>query len=253
MRLTPVVLIGLLAACGGGSNLGPSSNVASLTISLPSTNVTVGQTVQLTASVLDASGNPLSGHTVTWASSAPAVLSVSATGLVTAAAEGQATITASTAGKSGATTLSATYPYRDVRGTWQLSALFDGLTSAQASVTGNLVLSQTNRLTNAVTGSATLTTNIGGQVSSNTEAFSGTLTTDGVLTFVLGAGTTWTFSGTFTGSSANGRHTLTDGVTAYSGPWQATRTGASVIAAAIVGSRPASASSFGNVLRDLRR
>src|SRR5712692_1041801 len=57
--------------------------VASVSVSPGSASVMVGHTVQLTATLRDASGNVLTGRTVTWASSTPAIATVSASGLVT--------------------------------------------------------------------------------------------------------------------------------------------------------------------------
>jgi hypothetical protein len=61
----------------------------------------VGGTVQLTATPKDASGQPLTGRTITWGSDAPLVATVSLAGLVTGVATGSATITATSEGKSG--------------------------------------------------------------------------------------------------------------------------------------------------------
>ncbi len=60
----------------------------------------VGQSQQLTAVVRDASGNILTGRNVTFTSSAPAVATVNANGLVTGVAAGLATITATSEGKT---------------------------------------------------------------------------------------------------------------------------------------------------------
>lgn len=65
----------------------------------------VGETVTLKATVTDANGDPLSGRPVTWSSSATGVATVSASGVVTARAPGTATITASSEGKSGKSTI----------------------------------------------------------------------------------------------------------------------------------------------------
>jgi hypothetical protein len=65
----------------------------------------VGQTVQLSATVKDASGNILSGQSVAWSSSAASVASVSASGLVTTSAVGTAIITAAAGSKSGVATI----------------------------------------------------------------------------------------------------------------------------------------------------
>jgi len=65
----------------------------------------VGETVQLTAMVTDANGDELSGRPVTWQSSASGVATVSGSGLVTAVAPGTATITATSDGKTGKSTI----------------------------------------------------------------------------------------------------------------------------------------------------
>src|SRR5256884_5452000 len=75
--------------------------VAAVTVSPAAPTVQVGQTVQLTATPRDASGNPLAGRVITWQSSNGAVASVNGSGLVTAVATGAATITATSEGQSG--------------------------------------------------------------------------------------------------------------------------------------------------------
>src|SRR6185437_8789470 len=82
--------------------------VASVSVSPNSATLRVSNTSQLSATVRDASGNVLTGHTVTWSSSATAAATVSASGLVTAVAPGSATITATSDGKSGTSTISVT-------------------------------------------------------------------------------------------------------------------------------------------------
>lgn len=60
-----------------------------------------GRTQQLGTVLKDASGNVVTGRTVTWSSSTPAIVSVSTSGVVTAAAvSGSATITATSEGQS---------------------------------------------------------------------------------------------------------------------------------------------------------
>ncbi len=72
---------------------------ATVTVSPASASLQVGGTQQLTATARDSAGNVLS-HPVTWSSSAPAVASVGASGLVSALAAGSATVTATVDGKS---------------------------------------------------------------------------------------------------------------------------------------------------------
>jgi uncharacterized protein YjdB len=82
--------------------------VASVSLSPASASVAVGQTVQLTATPRDASGNALSGRVLAWSSSNPAVATVNGSGLVTGVAVGSATITATSEGQSGSSTVSVT-------------------------------------------------------------------------------------------------------------------------------------------------
>jgi hypothetical protein len=70
--------------------------------------VQVGLTVQLSAVTRDVTGNVLTGHAVTWWSSSPGIATVSASGLVTALAVGNANITATSGGISGAASLTVT-------------------------------------------------------------------------------------------------------------------------------------------------
>src|SRR5437016_5467184 len=82
--------------------------VARVEVTPPSASVQAGQTVQLTATPKDANGAPLSGRTVTWSSSNTAVAAVSNSGLVSGVTPGSATITATSEGKSGTSSISVT-------------------------------------------------------------------------------------------------------------------------------------------------
>jgi uncharacterized protein YjdB len=73
-----------------------------------SPSVKEGSTVQLTATLYDARNNVLTGRTVTWSSSNTTRATVSSTGLVTAKVDGNVTITASSGGRSGSTTVTVT-------------------------------------------------------------------------------------------------------------------------------------------------
>src|SRR3989442_11607931 len=79
----------------------PPASVGSVTVGPETAKVQVGQRVQLPATPKKASGTPLTGRAVTWASSAPAVATVNDSGLVTAVAAGSATITATSEGTGG--------------------------------------------------------------------------------------------------------------------------------------------------------
>src|SRR5678815_2875497 len=132
LTLTAVLLCVLISACGGGSGPGstpqiptaqqpptlpppptppptqpppptppPPPVVVVASVSVTPENIgfaALGQTVQLTATALDANGQAVPSAAMRWASSNPAALEVSDTGLVTARANGAGTITAATAG-----------------------------------------------------------------------------------------------------------------------------------------------------------
>ena len=110
---TGFIVLGLLAACGGGDQgrdpiLGlPTANVLSVTVTPATAALPVAGTVQLTAVANYADG---SSHDVTtasaWTSATPAVASVSASGgLATGVSAGSSVLGASFGGKSGSATL----------------------------------------------------------------------------------------------------------------------------------------------------
>ena len=65
----------------------------------------LGETVQLTATVSDQNGNVMTGASVTWSSADASVATVNINGLVTAAGNGAATITATSGNASGTATV----------------------------------------------------------------------------------------------------------------------------------------------------
>ncbi|MYJ91384.1 MAG: Ig-like domain-containing protein, partial [Gemmatimonadetes bacterium] len=108
LALTIFLAIGLplLAACGKDSPTAPEPPAPpppppptpvptriEVTPSSVSLNA-IGQTLQLTAQVFDQNNAVMSGATIEWSSSNEAVATVSGQGLVTAVANGSATITA---------------------------------------------------------------------------------------------------------------------------------------------------------------
>jgi hypothetical protein len=123
-----------------------------------------------------------------------------------------------------------TYPA--AAGTYAISGGFDGLTSQQANFSGTLTVGQTSRENPALTGNFNVTATIDGSVFVLTGPLeSATITTAGVISFIVGGSSTaWSFSGTMSGTSVSGRHTLTDGIDALSGNWSMQRTG-NVVAA----------------------
>src|SRR5438034_3037045 len=92
-----------------------AGTVAAVVVTPTAASVPAGRTVQLTATPQDSAGNPLSGWTVTWASSNAAVATVDGTGLVTGVVAGSATIMATSGGGSGSSPVTVTNnPVRSV-------------------------------------------------------------------------------------------------------------------------------------------
>jgi uncharacterized protein YjdB len=82
--------------------------VASVQVSLIESAVQITRQTTATATFRDAQSNVITGRQVTWTSSAPALATVSAAGVVTAVAPGNVTISASSGGKTGAASLTIT-------------------------------------------------------------------------------------------------------------------------------------------------
>jgi MYXO-CTERM domain-containing protein len=79
-----------------------------VTIAPADVSAQVGDTQQLTATAFDADGAVISGATFTWSSDDDSVATVSSGGLVTAAGAGAATITATSGGVDGTSTITVT-------------------------------------------------------------------------------------------------------------------------------------------------
>jgi len=109
--LVMTVLVAQFAACGGGGSSAPAAAppppttgaVASVAVTpMVATLVSLGETLQLTASASDANGNAIAGKTFAWSSSDESIATVTDSGLVTALANGpEVTITAATDGVEG--------------------------------------------------------------------------------------------------------------------------------------------------------
>lgn len=102
-QLAAVGAMLLLSGCGtAGDSGGPTGlpKPASVKILVPSTELFVGQSIQLTATAQDDAGADLAAGDPTWSSSNTAVAQISETGLLQAMAPGSATLKATIAGKS---------------------------------------------------------------------------------------------------------------------------------------------------------
>ena len=105
----------LVLSCGDGTveptpaPPPPAPVATSVTVSPASATLTaLGETTRLTAEVRDQNGQVMAGAAVAWASSDALVAGVDASGLVTAAANGSATITATAGAASGTAAVTVT-------------------------------------------------------------------------------------------------------------------------------------------------
>lgn len=91
----------LIAACGSDE---PTEPPVATTVSISPASLdmsSLGETVQLTATVLDQNGQPIGGASVSWTIDDNSVATVGTGGLVTAVQNGSATVTATSGGASG--------------------------------------------------------------------------------------------------------------------------------------------------------
>ncbi len=108
----------LLGACGSDPTT-PTAPVASVEVTPPAAGVVIGQTLQLTAQVKDASGHVLPDRPVTWRSSAPTRASVTPTGVVTGlAVSDTVVITATSEAKTDSATVAVVM---DIAGEWNFT------------------------------------------------------------------------------------------------------------------------------------
>ncbi len=94
-------VFGGISNIASGTTTASTAPVATVTVSPASSSLLLGQTAQLTAILKDASGNTLTGRTITWSSNLPLLVSVNGSGLVSGLLAGLATITATSEGQSG--------------------------------------------------------------------------------------------------------------------------------------------------------
>ncbi len=201
-RIRTVSLLTLLltvAACGGGGGTtGPDiEGVASVSISPSSPSVAVGGTIQLTATPRNVDGISLTGKSVTWSSSALGVATVSPSGLVTAVAPGNATLTATSEGKSGTTQVTVTAAPPAAVATVTLSG---GAASIVAGATTTFTATLRDAANNVLIG-RTVT-----WLSSNTTL--ATVSATGVVTGVTAGGPV-TITATSEGKNATAQLTVT--------------------------------------------
>ena len=101
-RVMSVAVLALIAACSDSTDAPVTPRpVAVVAVSPATASVIVGQTVELSAVAKDEDGGVIAGRTVQWTSSNASIATVSTSGVVTAVAEGVATVRATVDGKTG--------------------------------------------------------------------------------------------------------------------------------------------------------
>ncbi|GIT52549.1 MAG: hypothetical protein Ct9H300mP15_27620 [Gemmatimonadota bacterium] len=188
MRYIRLSAVLLLLACGDGGTTPtspptpPTPVATSITLSATSLSFSsVGSTTQLSATVKDQNDATMSGASVTWSSSSASVATVSSSGLVTAVANGTATITATSGSASGTAAVTVAVPtslelsdtlltFSALGDTTQLSATVkdqNGATMSGASVTWSsssasvATVSSSGLVTAVANGTATITATSG--------------------------------------------------------------------------------------------
>src|SRR3989442_5958193 len=157
--------------------------VALVSVSPAAVTVAAGNTVQLSVTMQDANGNPLSGRVVTWTSSNTAAATVNGSGLVTGVAAGAATITATSEGKSATAAITvSSVPVASVTVSPPTANVNDGgtvqLTATPKDANGNPLTGRTvtwvrgNPAVAAVSGSGPVT-GVGGGAATITAASEG--------------------------------------------------------------------------------
>ena len=113
----------------------PPAPVASVSVSLASSTLIVGQTTTASAVTRDASNNLLTGRAITWSSSNTAVATVNASGTVTAVGAGSANIRATSEGVMGQAGITvAPVPVASVTVALVSSSLMQGQTTNATAV-----------------------------------------------------------------------------------------------------------------------
>lgn len=107
----PVTITGYAGSVSGSAQVTVEAVPVAIVEMTPATaSVVVNGTTQLTATLKSANGTVLTGRSVTWSSGNEAAATVSNTGLVTAVAVGNATITATSEGKSATSSITVNPP-----------------------------------------------------------------------------------------------------------------------------------------------
>jgi len=105
-RATAWTAAAVVAACSGvATDEGTTANVASVSITPPTTTVTLGSQIPLQALVQDPNGKTITGTDVFWSVQDASIATISSVGVVTGVALGSTQVAASANGKSGIATI----------------------------------------------------------------------------------------------------------------------------------------------------
>lgn len=104
---------GVASSASGTAVLTVGQQASSIQLSATAVQLVRGTSDKVTASVVDARGNPVAGQSVTWASGDQAVATVGADGTITAVAEGQTQVTATSGGLTAAVAVTVVGPPAD--------------------------------------------------------------------------------------------------------------------------------------------
>lgn len=108
-QLASTATLALLTACSGDSGPGIApETIARIDVTAPSTTLAPQQTVQFDAVAKSSGGTTIGTAVPVWSSSANAIATVNASGIVTGIAPGSAIITASAGGVSGSVPITVT-------------------------------------------------------------------------------------------------------------------------------------------------
>lgn len=210
-------LLALQAGCGGTESPAEPETPVATTVTLSSTTLSfssLGETQQLTATVVDQNGATMAGASVTWTTSGSSVASVSSTGMVAAVAVGTATITAT----SGSATGTASVTVVQVAATVTLSpsplvlagpgdavTVTASVMDAEGSEIASPILSWSSDDEGIATvnGVGLVTAVAVGDATVTVEASSGGQTVTGQLSITVVAPNPNLLNGTYTGGSAS--------------------------------------------------
>jgi phosphatidylinositol-3-phosphatase len=205
---TAFVFVGLtligLTSCAKSSNKINApvvKPVASVVVGPPSVTISVGGSAGLTATPEDANGNPLSGRVVTWSSDNTAAATVNGSGLVSGVAAGSATVVATSEGVSGTSAITVT-PAGPGGGQFNHVFIVVEENTDYVDVIGNSAMPYLNGLADqyglATQYYANTHPSIGnyfmmtcGDIVTNDDAYTMTVSQDNVVRRLLSAGKTW--------------------------------------------------------------